>query len=70
MVPDRQRDNVEENGYHAVDNEKTMFMKWKGFNYIMHGLFVDDMMHTSTSEKMMAKFFNCTAKHSNTPVEI
>ncbi len=28
----------------------------------MHGLFVDDMMHTSTSEKMMAKFFKLYGK--------
>ncbi len=53
---------MEENSYHTVNNEKTMFMKWKGSNYIMHGLFVDDMMHTSTSEKMMAIFFKLYGK--------
>ncbi len=53
---------MEENCYHAVNNEKTMFMKWKGSDYIMHGLFVDDMMHTSTSENMMVKFFKLYSK--------
>jgi hypothetical protein len=42
--------------FHAVYNEKTMFMKWEGSDHKMRGLFVNDMMHPSTSEKMMAKF--------------
>ncbi len=37
----------------AVNNEKTMFMKWKGSDVIMHGLFVDD---ASTPQKMIKKF--------------
>ena len=37
-------------------------MKWEGSNYIMHGLFVDDMMHTSTSKKMLAQFFKLYAQ--------
>ena len=53
---------MEEHEYHAINNEKTMFMKWEGSNYIMHGLFVDDMMHTSTSQKMLDKFFKLYAK--------
>ncbi len=28
----------------------------------MHGLFVDDMMHTSTSKKMLAQFFKLYAQ--------
>ncbi len=51
----------------AVNNEKTMFMKWKGSNLNMHGLFVDDMAHASTSQKMITRFmkqyskdFECT----------
>ncbi len=40
----------------AVNNEKTMFMKWEGSDFIMHRLFVDDMAHASTSQKMIKKF--------------
>jgi hypothetical protein len=36
-------------GYPAVNSEKTIFMKRKGEHFIIHGLFVDDMMHTTTS---------------------
>jgi hypothetical protein len=31
-------------------------MKWEGSDFIMHGLFVDDMAHASTSQKMIKKF--------------
>ena len=31
-------------------------MKWQGSDFIMHGLFVDDMAHASTSQKMIKKF--------------
>ncbi len=31
----------------VVNNGKTMFMKWEGSDFIMHGLFVDDMAHAS-----------------------
>ena len=34
-----------------------MFMKWEGSDWIMHRVFVDDMAHTSTSKKMLKKFF-------------
>ena len=37
-------------GYAAVNNEETIFMKWEGKDFIIHGLFVDDMQHTSTSQ--------------------
>ncbi len=40
----------------AVNNEKTMFMKWEGSDFIMHELFVDDMAHASTSREMIKKF--------------
>jgi hypothetical protein len=36
---------MESNGYEAMNSEKTIFMKCKGAKYIIHGLFVDDMMH-------------------------
>jgi hypothetical protein len=47
---------MESHDYMAVNNEKTMFMKWEGSDFIMHGLFVDDMAHVSTSQKMIKKF--------------
>jgi hypothetical protein len=31
----------------AVKNEKTMFMRWEGSDFIMHGVFVGDPAHTS-----------------------
>ena len=36
----------------AVNSEKTMFMKRKGKEWIMHGLFVDDMAQASTCPKL------------------
>ncbi len=43
---------MEDHGYVAVNSEKTIFMKHKNGDGIMHGLFVDDMVHVSTSEKL------------------
>ena len=51
-----------EHEYHAVNNEKTMFMKCQGTDWIMHGVFVHDMMHTSTSTEMLKEFFKLYAK--------
>ncbi len=31
-------------------------MKWEGSDFIMHGMFVDDMAHPSTFQKMIKKF--------------
>jgi hypothetical protein len=39
------------NGYLAVDSEKTIFKKTTGSDYIIHGLFVDDMMHISSCDE-------------------
>jgi hypothetical protein len=36
---------MENNGYIAANNEKTIFMKRVGDDFIIHGLFVDDTMH-------------------------
>jgi hypothetical protein len=33
---------MENNGYEAINSEKTSFMKHKGAEYVIHGLFVDD----------------------------
>ena len=40
----------------AVNSEKTMFMKLKGKEWIMHGLFVDVMAHASTCPKLKKQF--------------
>ena len=53
---------MEEHEYQAVNNEKAMFMKWQGTDWIMHGVFVDAMMHTSTSTEMLKEFFELYAK--------
>ena len=37
---------MNEHGYAAVNSEQTIFMKWVGQDFIIHGLFVDDMQHT------------------------
>ncbi len=47
---------MEDHGYAAVNSEKTIFMKHENGDWIMHGLFVDDMVHTSTSEKLKQDF--------------
>ena len=33
-----------------VNSEKTIFMKREGEEWIMHGLFVDDMIHAATND--------------------
>ena len=43
---------MEDHDYAAVNSEKTIFMKHENGAWIMHGLFVDDMVHASTSEKL------------------
>ncbi len=35
---------VEAKGYFAVNSEKTIFMRREGKHFIIHGLFVDDMI--------------------------
>ena len=42
-----------------------MFMKWEGPYWIMHGVFVDDMAHTSTSTKMLKNVFKLYAEDFN-----
>ncbi len=49
---------MEEHGYLAVNSEKTMFIKHEGGHWIMHGLFVDDMIHASTSDALRDQFIN------------
>ncbi len=47
---------MENNGYEAINSEKTIFMKHKGAEYIIHSLVVDDMMHIYSCDAMKDKF--------------
>jgi hypothetical protein len=47
---------MEDHGYAAVNSKKTIFMKHENEDWIMHGLFVDDMVHASTCEKLKQDF--------------
>ena len=40
----------------TVNSEKTIFMKRQGSDFIMHGLFVDDMMPVPTCDKLRNEF--------------
>jgi hypothetical protein len=39
-----------------IYSEKTIFMKRQGSDFIIHGLFVDDMMYVPTCDKLPAEF--------------
>ncbi len=47
---------MENSGYEAMNNEKTIFMKGNGAQYIIHGLFVDDMMDIHSFHAMKELF--------------
>ncbi len=47
---------MEDHGYAAVNSKKTILMKHENGDWIMHYLFVDDMEHASTSEKLKLDF--------------
>jgi hypothetical protein len=47
---------MEKNGYLVVNSEKTIFMKCQGDDFIIHGLFVDDMMHVPTCDDLKQEF--------------
>ena len=49
-------DWMEQHGYPAINSEKTIFMKRQCSDFIMHGLFVDDMMHVPTCDKLRDEF--------------
>jgi hypothetical protein len=55
-------DWMEQNGYPAVNSEKTIFMKRQGSDFIIHGLFVDDMMHVPTCDKLRDEFLQLYQK--------
>jgi hypothetical protein len=47
---------MEANGYQAVNSEKTISMKRVDNDFIIHGLFVDDMMHIPTNDSLREEF--------------
>jgi hypothetical protein len=47
---------MEKNGYPAVNSEKTIFMKCQGDDFIIHCLFVDDMMYIPTYDARKQEF--------------
>jgi hypothetical protein len=53
---------MEKNGYLAVNSKETIFMRRVGNDFILHGLFVDDMMHNSTSTKLKEEFMTKYSK--------
>jgi hypothetical protein len=52
------------NGHLAVNSKKAIFKKTKGSDYIIHGLFIDDMISPSvtTSERSSGKSIPKTLK--------
>jgi hypothetical protein len=50
------------NGFFAGNSEKTIFKKGKGSDYIIHGLFVDDMMHISSCDELKKEFMDKYSK--------
>ena len=52
---------MEENGYPAVNSEKKIFMKRTGDDFIIHGLFVDDIKSVTTKKALLDEFL---AKYS------
>ena len=47
---------MSDNGYEPVNSEKTIFMKRSGEDFIIHGLFVDDIKHVPTSQALLDEF--------------
>ncbi len=47
---------MEGHQYLLVNNEKTIFMKWDGDDFILHGIFVDCFASIQTSEKLKLEF--------------
>jgi hypothetical protein len=53
---------MERNGYAAVNSDMTIFMKRSGSEYIIHGLFVDDMMHIYSCDAIKDVFMQLYSK--------
>ena len=47
---------MENRRYLAVNSEKTISMKHAGEDWILHGLYVDDIMHAYTSDALKQEF--------------
>ena len=47
---------MENNDYAPVNSEKTIFMKRVGEDFIIHGIFVDDMKHVPTAKYLLDEF--------------
>jgi hypothetical protein len=64
---------MEENEYLPVNNEKTIFMKWEGQEFILIGVFVDDFSAIPTTQKLKIEFETLYAKEfdmtGGTPME-
>jgi hypothetical protein len=63
---------MDNNEYEAMNSlsEKTIFMKHKGAEYILHGLFVDYVMHIYSCEAMKDEFLALYKRMtSKSPVE-
>jgi hypothetical protein len=58
-ISERMENN--DNPASAVNSEKTISMKRDGNDFIIRGLFVDDMMHIPTCERLNKE---CTDKYS------
>jgi hypothetical protein len=54
---------MEQNGYPEVNGEKIVFMKQEGADFIITRLFVDDMMHVPTCEKICDEFLELHKKY-------
>ncbi len=55
-------DWMESHCYPAVNSENPIFMKREGTDFIMHGVFVDDMMHAPTCDKLLEEFLELYKK--------
>jgi hypothetical protein len=53
---------MEEHEYLPVNNEKTIFMKWEGEEFILIGVFVDDFSAIPTTQKLKEEFETLYAK--------
>ncbi len=53
---------MERNGCADVNSEKTIFMERSGFGYIIHWLFVDDMMHIYSCYAIKDEFMQLYSK--------
>ncbi len=64
---------MEENEYLLVNNEKTIFMKWEEQEFILIGVFVDDISAIPTTQKLKIEFETLHTKEfdltGETPME-